>query len=78
MFKIKRDPLNWILMEEVVIKNEKSKNFGRSIEKPVGYFSTVESLKLYAVEHILKINGLEELEKAKLELLKLLEMDKNK
>jgi hypothetical protein len=68
---IKSDSYNWFLMKEQVVQNGKNK--GDEVHQIVGCYSSVEELKSKSVEKLLKVNGLQELEKTKKELIELLE-----
>ena len=71
MYRIANDQYNWILQEVSTIQKEDSANFGKESVKNIGYFGTVESLKAFAIERSLKIHGLDQLEKAKADLIQL-------
>ena len=70
-FKIESDSSNWILYKIGKVEDQNSKNFGNETKSVVGYFGTVEQMVKYQIERSLKINGLDELAKAKQELTEL-------
>ena len=67
---IKSDNYNWFLMEEKTLKT--GNNIGDLVHHIVGCYSSVEELKKASIEKLLKINGIDELENAKKEMIDLL------
>lgn len=61
-YRVDTDSLNFKLVE--VYENTK----GKTLEETVGYFSTLEKLRAYAVTHLLRVEGLEALNDAESKL----------
>lgn len=51
---IDSDTRNYILIEKNTIKKEESKNFGEDIFTNIGYFGTLEQLKMFIIEKEIK------------------------
>lgn len=43
------DKYNWILLERRTIDDEKSENYGKENDYPIGYFSSIEQLIRYII-----------------------------
>jgi hypothetical protein len=67
-YVIKNDALNWILTEEWVENKQESKHYGKTKSRALGYFSTVDSIASFLIEHQLKVDGINNLVKIKTEL----------
>lgn len=50
------DSVQYILMEKSTVKKEDSKNYGKEAFKTVGYYGTLESLKVALLEKEIKDN----------------------
>lgn len=50
------DSVQYILIEKSIVKKEKSKNYGKETFKTVGYYGTLESLKVALLEKEIKEN----------------------
>ena len=50
------DSCNYILMEKSIVQKEDSKNYGNETFKNIGYYGSLESLKISLIEKEIKDN----------------------
>ena len=69
------DSCNYILIERSIVKDEKSKNYGKEVFKNIAYFGSLEGLYNGIIEREIKenielLNNIEKVIKLKKEILK--------
>jgi hypothetical protein len=74
-YYIDSDSCNYILLEKSIVKDEKSKNYGKEVYKNVAYYGNVNSLYNGLIEKEIKenvelLNNIEKIIELKEEMLK--------
>ena len=74
-YYIDSDSCNYILLEKNIVKDEKSKNYGKEVYKNVAYYGNVNSLYNGLIEKEIKenvelLNNIEKIIELKEEMLK--------
>lgn len=74
-YYIDSDSCNYILLEKSIVKDEKSKNYGKEVYKNVAYYGNINSLYNGLIEKEIKenielLNNIEKIIELKEEMLK--------